>query len=119
MYELLNSDLSTLETTPTLVSWLLQSNSHASLPQRSSLEEQLIISRVISIVTTSLDTLILLEDKYNLLETLLQQQRAASMENGWVIVITVSSEKHFDPCILSCDRKGKHSCAIFLCFLPQ
>ena len=36
-------------------------------------------------VTTSLDTLILLEDKYKLLEMLLRQQRAVAMENGWVI----------------------------------
>ena len=79
MHQLLNSDLCTSETTPTLISWLIGNDTRTS-PQRSSLEHQLM--RVISMVTTSLDTLILLEDKYSLLQTLLQQQKALSVDNG-------------------------------------
>ena len=76
MYELLNSDLSTSETTPT--SRLLD---HMMLSPRYP-ESQLISSRVVSMVMTSLDTLILLQDKYDLTERLLGQQRAVAMDNG-------------------------------------
>ena len=92
MYELLNSDLSTSDTTPTLILWLLGNESGTSSTQRSSLEDQLIRLKVISIVTTSLDTLVLLEDKYSLLETLLYQHKNLALENGWVDKDTVLLE---------------------------
>ena len=46
------------------------------------LENHLVGLRVVSMVTTSLDTLLLLQDKFNLMEVLLGQQRAVAMENG-------------------------------------
>jgi hypothetical protein len=94
MYQLLNSEPSTSKTTPTMLTRLL---SHLVLSDPSEpgdkqeslighLENHLVGLRVVSMVTTSLDTLLLLQDKFNLMEVLLGQQRAVAMENGSVAV---------------------------------
>ena len=81
LHELLNSELSTSNTASTLISWLLGNQKESSLPQTSSLD-QLVRARIISIATSSLDSLLLLQDRYNILDVLLRQQAAAAMENG-------------------------------------
>ena len=87
MYELLNSELSASKTTPTTLAGLLD---HLMLTdsadKRTSLlgyhENHLVGLRVVSVVTTCLDNLLLMQDKFNLTEVLLGQQRAVAMENG-------------------------------------
>ena len=87
MCELLNSDLST---TPTLILRLFGNLITSGLsPQKSLLgypENHIIGARVISMVTTSLDTLLLLQQKCNLTDLLLRQQRMVTMETDTVIL---------------------------------
>ena len=89
MYELLTSELSASKTTPTTLAGLLDhlvlndsADKEASLI--GYLENRLVGLRIVSVVTTCLDNLLLLQDKFNLTEVLLGQQRAVAMENGCV-----------------------------------
>ena len=87
MYKLLNSEPSTVKTTPLLLARMLDHlvltgpfEQHGCLP--GYLENHLVGLRVVSVVTTSLDSLLLLQDKFSLQEVLLRQQRAVTTENG-------------------------------------
>ena len=90
MYELLTSDLSTPETTPSLITRLFGNLKTADLsPQELLLgypENHIISARVISVVTTSLNTLLLLQQKFNLTDMLLRQQKMVATETGSVVV---------------------------------
>ena len=86
-YQLLSSEVSSSETTPTSLDQLLDrlvliDSAHKQRALLGYPESHLVGLRVVSVVTTSLDSLLLLQQKYGFLDTLLALQREGSMETG-------------------------------------